>query len=316
MFALFSASWQGRKTWTRNAPAGNAIVEYALPGAVILVVCIGLLAALGAGLNGKFGLMKKDMTAKANAAQSQEQQHRAQKNAFQAAMAEVYKTGGGSSSGGSFDAGRVSPEELTKVIQTAGANGGTETLASALKKYAEQLKAQGNVSDEQLSILTQMANAGHDMAQAEKALQDAATSGKGTVNYNGQTYALDDFRQQFGFDNRVGIDGAISMDPSNAQSQLAPFMKLYAQAQSSGALKDPAVEETVTYLSKQIVALSDLSKWNTTTSPKDLGYAYTTAMDQLDIKGPPKSISDATHKNSGGICGAGNGNDSGTRCRH
>ena len=105
------------------------------------------------------------------------------------------------------------------------------------------------------------------------------------------------------------------MDAGAQCRTLAPFMNLYQQAQASGALSDPAVEGQVTYLSKQITALSDLAKWNTTSSATIFPTAMS-AMQQVGIPNAPPSISDATHTDSSGICGSGgSGTDSGTACK-
>ena len=297
---------------------GNAIVEYIMPVSIILVLSIGAITAIGAALDGQFNALKGDMKNKVSSAQQQNQLHQLQASAFQAAAASSNKSGGsnGSSSGaGSYSTAGLSAADISKVIQTAGANGGTETLATALTKYIDQLKAAGNLTPDQINTLTQLANAGHDMANAEKALKDAVDGGQSSVTYNGKSYSVADFTAQFGFIGSIGINAANTMDPTNAMPQLAPFMNLYAQAKANGSLTDPAVSDQVTYLSKQIAALSDLAKYNTTTSPTDLSYGYTTAMQQLALQNPPASISDATHGNSAGICqSGGSGKDSGTNC--
>jgi len=135
------------------------------------------------------------------------------------------------------------------------------------------------------------------------------------VTYNGQTYTVSDFTQQFGFNNSVGINATNTMSASSAMPQLAPFVNLYQQAQSSGILSDPVVNEQVTYLAKQIAALSDLAKWNTQSTPQNLNSGYVTAMGQLSLTNAPPSISVATHTDSVGICTANStGTDTGTSC--
>lgn len=298
----------------RKRHAGNTIFEYILPGALIIFGCIGALTLIGTGLNGHFGLLKNNMNSQVSNTQKQVQLQQMAKASFSATVIPSSTTPGGSGSAAGGIPGAVGLADISSVIQTAGANGGTETLASAMAAYIQQLKDQGVLTPEQLSLLSQLANAGHDLANAEKALNDAVKGGQGTVTYNGQTYTVADFQQQFGFNNNVGINAATSMDASAAMGQLAPFMNLYQQAQSSGALSDPAVESQITYLSKQIAALSDLAKWNTTSSATDLSYGYVTAMQQVGIPDAPPSISDATHSNSADICTTGTGKDSGTNC--
>lgn len=309
----------------RSCSTGNAIIEYILPGALVTVACVGIVTAIGTGLNTDFGLLKTNMNSKVSNAQQQNQTHSLQAAAFQAAASSVTKSGGNSGStnsyaGGSFSTAGLSPDDIAKVIQTAGANGGTETLASALTKYIDQLKADGTLTSSQLDILTKLANAGHDMANAEKALQDAVDSGSSTVTYNGQSYSVSAFGAQFGMAN--GMSGVSGLDPSNANPQTSTFLSLYAEAKSSGALGNSAVNDTVTYLSQQITALSALAESNIAQgqSTTNQSYAYTTANTGgsygMGLMPVPSggSISGDTHAASGGICNTGTGTDSGTSC--
>jgi len=302
-------------TVRRRRYSGNAIVEYVMPGALVLVGSISLIAAIGAGLNGQFGTIKKDMSSKISAAQAQENLHNMQKNAFEAAASAATKTGGTSGNGAAPSANMagLKPDDIAKIIQTAGANGATETLADALTKYAEQLKASGNLTPDQANILAKLANEGHNLAGAEKALQDAVSGGQGTVNYNGKSYSVSDFSAQFGMTN--GISGVSGMSSANANPQMAPFLSLYEQAKSSGAMNDSAVSNQVSYLSQQITALSELAKTNIAqgVSQTDQSYAYTTANAGgsygMGLTAAPDgtSISGQTHSDSSGICAAGSG---------
>lgn len=300
----------------RRRQPGNTIFEYLLPAGLIVGVSIGAFTLLSGALNKQFGALDTHMKGKVSNAQQQAALQQMKKAAFTAAATAPTgtKPAGGASAAGALPSG-VSLSDISSVIQTAGANGGTEVLAAALASYIQKLKEAGSITPEQEDILTKLANAGHSLAGAEKALDDAVKGGQSSVTFNGQTFAVNDFKEQFGFNNSVGIDASKSMDASSAMPQLAPFMNLYQQAQASGALSDPAVEGQVTYLSKQIAALSDLAKWNTTSTATNLSYGYVTAMQQVGIPDAPPSISDATHTNSAGICGSGGGGtDTGTKC--
>lgn len=299
-----------------KATRGNALVEYLLPGGLITVVAVGALMTLSTNFNADFGMVKSDMLAKNSSASKQAALHALQKQAFQAVASTAPLPGGkpGPGKGSNASSSAVSLDDMSKIIQTSGANGGTETLASTMEAYIQKLKADGTLTPAQLDILTKLANAGHDLAQGEKALQDAVNAGQSSVTYNGQTYSVTDFKEQFGFNNNVGIDAAKTMDASSAMGQTAPFLNLYQQAQASGALSDPNVSSQVNYLSTQIAALSDLAKWNTASDATNLSYGYVTAMQQVGVSSAPPNISDATHGNSGAICGVGTGTDSGTNC--
>lgn len=294
----------------RTRRQGNTIVEYLLPAGLIVIATIGGWNLLSNSLASNFSSLKEDMQSQISAtskqkelAQLAQQVQTGQNEQIEDLMNQV----GGAE-------GAISISELSEKIQTMGANGGTEILAAQLESYIEQLKASGELSDDQLGILEKLANEGHKLASAEKALEDAASNGQGTVTYDGQTYSLADFSQQFGFDNGVGIDAVKGMGSGSAMEKLKPFMQLYEQANASGALSDPAVNSQIQNLSSQIAALSDLAKWNYNSSGTDKGYAYVTAMEQIGVQDPAGTISDTTDGKSGEICGVGSGTDSGTQC--
>lgn len=287
----------------RPRAAGNSIMEYVLPGLLILAASLGALNMLGINLNTYFDQFKQSMTTQVAATQTQLQQQQVQKAGFRPSASPSM------SSHMPSLPHTVGLRAVGETIQTVGVNGGTEMLASSLYSYIQQLVASGDLSPDQADILSRLANAGHHLAEAEKALANAQKSGQSSVTYGGKTYAVSDFAQQFGFNNTVGIDAAKSMDSSQAMAQLAPFMQLYEQAQASGSLKDPNINAQVTYLSQQIAALSDLAKWNpaSTTSNQNLNAGYVTAMEQVGIANAPPSISEATHTDSNGICDASTG---------
>jgi hypothetical protein len=288
----------------RRCSPGNTLLEYTAIACLILILTLGAWQALGLNLKAHMGLLKNSMRSQLNDAKVQVQLQQLKKSAFQkaatAANAKMMTSGNVITA-----AGLVSIADMQSAIQTVGANGATDILASSLKGYITKLQQDKNLTSEQINLLSQLAEEGHTLANGEKALHDAVTAGQSTVIYNGHSYAVSDFQQQFGFINNVGINASITMDADKAMPQLAPFVKTYQQAVTSGALKDPDVQNQVTYLSKQIAALSDLAKWNTTTGPQDLNSAYVTAMKQIGIQDAPASISEATDTDSTGICNSG-----------
>lgn len=302
---------------------GNTIAEYALIGLLIGGVCIAALVQLGGNLN---------------------------KNANGLHHSLAYKPYGGTpvasanpsapGSGGSADPGSaVVPGNLGELLQSAnfqgvqeaiqvsGANGATDQLASTMKAYVEQLLADGKLTDDQASILTRLANEGHALAGAEKLLEDATMSGSSNITFNGQTYSVADFSEMFGVDPGKGIAAtAKNMSSADAKALSAPFIDLYNQAKSSGALSDPAVASVIDSLSGQIYVMSDLAKWNAKGVAngsiskdayfRDMSYGYVTAIQQTGVSDvPAQAISDTTHGNSSQICATGAGTDSGTNCK-
>jgi len=297
---------------------GHTFTEYTMIAAFVLIATAATWTQIANGFTTKTGQARDDFKSRIASAQKQAAADAAAAAAAaaaaKAAAALPAGPGSGGAGAGSAAVGPVSVTGISNIIQTAGANGATDSLASSMEALAKQLLASGKISQDQANLIQQLAQAGHDMAGAEAALQSAVKSGSGTVTHNGQTYAVADFQAQFGFDNGVGINAASSMSSSSAMAQLQPFMNLYDKVQASGALSDPTTASVVTNISKQIASLSDLAKWNTTTSELDLSYAYVTAMGQVGVTDAPTSISDATHGGSTVICGAGAGTDSGTSC--
>lgn len=294
-----------RPSLKRKRCKGNTLFEYILIGSGLIMLSMVGLQLLAGNLNLQFGVVKDDMRSRIALTAQQSQKAADEKSAFEAAeslTAETLQQSG-------LDISGMSIDEISNIIQTSGANGATELLASYLDSYIEQLRGEGTMSEEQLNILQKLANAGHDLAKAEKALDDAVKSGQGTVTHNGETMTVDQFKEQLGFNNTVGIDAASSMDAGSSMSLLSPFMNIYNEAQASGA-----VNGEVNTLSVQIAALSDLAKWNTGTDSTNLSYAYVTAMQQVGISDTAVDVSEATHGNSGQICNAGSGSDTGTQC--
>jgi hypothetical protein len=297
---------------------GHTLTEYTIIAVFVLIATAATWTQIANGFTSKTGQARDDFKSRIASAQKQAAADAAAAAAAAAAAkaAAAIPPGPGAGGGaGSAVVGPVSVTGISNIIQTAGANGATDSLASSMEALAQQLLAAGKITPSQANLIQQLAQAGHDMAGAEAALQGAVKSGSGTVNYNGQSYAVADFQAQFGFDNGVGnVAGSSAMNSSAAMAQLQPFMSLYDQVQASGVLSDPTTAAVVTGISQQIASLSDLAKWNTTSSNLDLSYAYVTQMTSIGVTNVPTSISGATDAGSAVICGAGAGTDSGTSC--
>jgi Flp pilus assembly pilin Flp len=296
---------------------GTTITEYTIIAVVVLLVTVGAWTQIANGFTDKMGKTRDDFKSRIASAQKQAAADAAAAAAAAAAAkaSAALPPAPGGSGGSSAAVGPVSVTGVSSIIQTAGANGATDSLASSMEALATQLLAAGKITQAQANLIEQLAQAGHTMASGEAALQNAVSSGASTVTFNGQTYSVADFQAQFGFDNSVGnVAGASAMNSSAAMAQLQPFMSLYDQVQASGALSDPTTAAVVTGISQQIASLSDLAKWNTTTSDLDLSYAYVTQMTSIGATNVPTTISGATNSGSTVICGAGGGADSGTSC--
>lgn len=290
----------------RQSAYGNAIVEYLLPATVVTVASISVIIAIGSGLNTQFGLVKSDAQSKASNAQTQIQNQQTLQNGFKPTASSVLQ-------GKGIQPSAMLINGVANVVQTVGANGGTDMLATTLDNYIQYLEQNSNLTPAQINQLSQLANAGHELASEEKALQDALNSGQSTVTYNGQTYSIADYQAQFGFNTTGWNNDDILNQGSGANSKLAPFINLYQQAQADGALNDPAVASVVKFLSSQIAALNQISSLpDDMTSLATQNSAY--SLFNVTYTNPPATIPGVTNSNSSGICTSGKSADSGTSC--
>lgn len=220
---------------------------------------------------------------------------------------------------------------LDKNISTLGANGTTAMLADSLSNVAKQLLDSGDISQTQYNVLIQLSNAGHTQAQLQTVIEQAMKNmpqGEAPYTYmantqvtlNGKTSSLYDIWNTLSYGAPNGgyryfpaTDTAINTLPtdllhppsSNVLSSLSAFLDVYHQAESSGALSDPAVAQVVSSLSTQIALSSD-------TLMQAVGEVYLGHSSAGQI--PSLEVSVATNMNSAGICTTGNGTDSGVQC--
>jgi hypothetical protein len=219
---------------------------------------------------------------------------------------------------------------LGQSIATLGANGTTTVLANNLAQLAQELLESGDISESQYNILIQLSDAGHKQAMIEAVIEHAANSAAGAssstfldntqVVLDGHTKTIGELWNSLGY-NAPGGGGryftstgkvvntlpADLLHPasSDVASSLEAFLDVYHQAESSGALSDPVVEQVVSSLSTQIALTSD---------------ALVQAVGQVYLGNSPAgqiqtlAASATTHMDSAGICTAGSGTDSGVSC--
>jgi len=296
-----------------KANNGHTAIEFTLIAVFALLLSMTVWMQIANGFTSKTVKARDDFKSRIDSAQKQATADAAAAAAAQAAKAAAAAAPPGTTSGAA--GAPISIAGVSSIIQTAGANGATDSLASSMESYAAQLLAAGKITQDQANLLTQLAQAGHDLAGAEAALKSAVDSGSSTVTFGGKTMPVADFQAQFGFDNSLGnVAGSSNMATSAAMAQLKPFMTLYDQVAASGVFNDITTFTVVMSMSQQIASLSDLAKWNTTSSSADLEAAYVTAMTDIGVVDPATTIAGATNASSGVICGAGNGADSGASC--
>lgn len=207
-------------------------------------------------------------------------------------------------------------------LEVTGANGTTKALLNDLQVQVQQWLASGKITDDQANTLTILANQGHQVAEAEKALEDAVAQGAEQISFKGNTYPVQQFAKQLGISPP---DAVWTLSPQYAEPLMAPFMNQYQTVLQSGALTDPDIKTYITSLSYQIVGIGDAFSWSfdrlsssgstpisSTTLSTDIAQTFL-----MDMQGTPltKGAGSAqTHNNAAKICATGSGEDTGKHC--
>jgi hypothetical protein len=309
---------------------GNAFVEYLLPGMLVLAVCILGFQAFGFRLNTVFQGLKDDLSQSVHAAEQQEKAELAARNG--AVKQPSLVTGAPSGPTAAMGRGTSLPIDTplppNSSIATIGANGITELLATRLDQLIEQWKREGKATEAQANALIQLANAGHQLADAQRLLEQAIEKKEKKVTYNGKDYQVDGFAELFMYHSSTEKD-VWTLSPNTAGSVLKIFNEAYQQASRSDIFKDSAIKQEVTNLVVQISAISEalgssgsglLNNSSLATEPtllyRDLTTVFQTSVTGSPIKMPKstKDASELTHQNSGQICIIGAGSDDGRTC--
>jgi len=178
-----------------QAYTGNAIVEYLLIGAGILVVSVGALTLLGNNLNNIMGMLRGGMKNQIQASSNANAQHLAAMNSFTASLSSHTGTNAAAAAAAAATAS-ISPSAQGPVTQTAGGNGTTETYAQTISDSAKKALADGSISQAEYDLIVQTSNKGHDIAAIQGLLEGAYKSSSGNasayagsqLNFKGQNY--------------------------------------------------------------------------------------------------------------------------------
>ncbi|HEY9686007.1 MAG TPA: hypothetical protein V6C52_03435 [Coleofasciculaceae cyanobacterium] len=299
-----------RYFWQKQT--GQSLIEYVVSGALIGAVCIVGLMITGKDLNDQLKGLTADMkkstgnsTINANAIAS------SLKGVTTAPDEKGLSTVTIKLSSGEEITLEQYPADLNKSVATSGANGTTEMLLANFDSFVYQVKAADNLTPEQNNILAALSNQGHKMADIIKKGEILAASTGDPKEVSGVVWSL-------GWSPSMGY-----FDDSK------PLLDLYNQADTSGALADPAVKSVVSTLVSQILNISngvETAAWSLASeSPsitledfwniaaRDLnetGLTTPSTTDSLLSLGPSMVV----HQDSAGICAAGSGKDSGKKC--
>lgn len=325
------------------------MVEYSLTLALVLAMgSIGALTALGESVSSNFGLIEKALVSGMNAINPDMAAAWVSTDSLSNSSGSSdiswtsWTSPGTSTARSSSAASTISQETLANqaagdpayapashIILVSGANGATHYLASTLTKQADALLAQGSITQAQANQLYQLANAGHDLAKAQLALENALANGQTSVNFGGKTYNLQNFADQMSFVS-ASQQKIWNMNPANTHPLLTPFAQQYVLVKQSDLMQNPQVAALVNNVSMQIGSLSDAISWSfcnsSTCKPTTTleGFKTTTAAHfNENMDGAPMSSVDQiaskgtasfTNTRSGEVCKKNAGTDTGTQC--
>lgn len=194
------------------------------------------------------------------------------------------------------------PAKLSETVMTIGVNGSTEKLIATLRSLAITLGESGKITPEQQNLLFQMANKGHTLAEAEKAIENIALSATSSADFKATPVTIGEKQYASPIEAalEIGVDG-----DNNRGSILQDFDNLYQQLKQSQALKDPAVQQLVSAIHKDIYNLADSTE----------GTVWSISQGEVSPdKLQENTASTVTHSKSSILCEAGDSRDSGIRC--
>jgi hypothetical protein len=287
---------------------GNTIAEYLLIGGLCVLVAIPGLGAVAQAFGGVFATAQAIASGQynvANAARPPQQQQLAQAPGSPA-TGQTESPAAPATNPALSEAELMNPLDNAQLVEVGGGAGATNTLAERIKQLAELKQSQGKISEEQAQSLIDLANQGHQIGKVMALINETGTAGQ--VQYNGKLYNREDLAyllDSWNVDprNPSEFDRLLNPDPKEQGEEILKFSTLYQQAVSMGAIGQGEVASFVQQLASNIAINSE-------------AVAHRVIEDKAP-EGPVKieQYIPTTHQNSGGICSAGNGTDSGSQCQ-
>jgi Flp pilus assembly pilin Flp len=297
---------------------GQSMMEYTIIGALVAIVAMGGLALLGNRLNGMFGAMIGKPTPPVVAVHSPSPSINPT-----LPPAEVIPGTGSTApvlpsppppavagdvlvklSNGTTLNLNV-PTNITKSVQTVGANGTLVLLGSSIQSMAEQMLASGEIDEKQASTLMQLANQAHHMAEIQKTLEDTSAKYGSDVNAFKNTPVTIDGKQ---YANAYEAAQSIGYDDANKRGEeLGEFWNLYTSATSATYMWPPELKSVLEYHAQTINNISDSMR----VSMRDILVYNAGSPDTIGNM----MVDQITNKKAASICEMDNGNqDSGVHC--
>jgi hypothetical protein len=233
--------------------SGQSLTEYALPIALVVLVGVGLLGALGSQLNGMFenAIGSKSSSPSANAQSSTlaSLPSNSDGSGNNSTVAQVIQSGfvaTPNSNTLSFDISEngktvhVSipnyPDSLKTGVETVGADGTTQNYAATLKTLADKLEEEGVLTPDKAQLIRDIANTGFYIsarqAELQKALADAPQNG-------GNLMVIDKSQPQPILAPISHIQVLRFVSPANT------LQKGFETAKAAGALNNPILQRVV-----------------------------------------------------------------------
>jgi Flp pilus assembly pilin Flp len=312
----------------RRSIQGNALMEYMLPAALVLIVCIISMQAAGGNLKEFFSALKSDMGRTSEAAKLASNQQIAMKTEvkFQAPAVSnpnipskfCYSNG---------QCVEMTQElDMRATIETVGANGTITILADKLRQLAADLQAKNEITSEQVGVFNALANQGYRIGEINGLIEKAAKACGSDVNcFNSQKAPFEGGQKSM--QELAALIGyrPLSDDPADTENnpEVDAMWNIYKSLPNS-VWNNPELKDTVTTLTTQIGQTSNLVMWGTSNIQN--GYIGPDGLQQYlvqEAKGTiPKSglaqggsAESSTSQDATTICTSGNGTSNGSACR-
>lgn len=306
---------------SRQHEHGQSLTEYGVIAALIAVVSVGGILALNDGIQegmdslfsrGNSGPAPLTPVLAATSLPSSSLEGTTGGNPAQAQSPTTTNDGTGTGnvnltlSNGQTLALDINAVDTGQMIETAGANGATQLLASQLEQVAQQLLAQNLVTPAEASQLTALANQAYKYAEIQSILMEQ-THKYGTdvhalydnpIKYNGKTY-IDP-------DDLANLLGETNTGPGAEMLKMESLMK---SVQKLPIMQEASIKTLVNLLSGQVYDIGQ-SVENTYD-----GEPYPESFKNFkEATSSIKNNYEKTSNNAGTICTMGNGKANGVSC--
>lgn len=240
----------------RLASSGQSLQEYALPIALVVIVGVVSLTAIGTNVSDLFsGMIGKRVPQTPTVASVSTVLPASSGGAVSTANLQLELSDGSRIQLANF------PTRTSQAVETVGVDGTTELYGKSILDLADALEQSGKLDPDQLQILRQLGTSGFDIAIPQKdlksefsKLQRQATLTPLEYNDAFDTYVYGSFHEkancfascEFQINVQPYIDNPRLEIPTEMMGKrLSQITELYKKAEASGVLNDPAIRSVV-----------------------------------------------------------------------